>query len=147
MTSVQFKAFPTQTARTLNSRNASTSTSAQLPAESAADKKAEEQQNSSKVTLSDLSKHLSQAMQMLKSPKNVSDASKSAARYQAALLKQQMDNLKKIAAMMGPIAAKSILRQIKQIAQQIGRIAAELGEPSPIAAGDANIGVASANAS
>jgi hypothetical protein len=144
MTTVQFNTFQKQTTVALNGKNAPAADT-RRQAESAADKKAEEQQNSTKVTLSDFGKQL-RALQTLKSPSSVTDARKSAARAQAAQLKQQLENLKKIAASLGSIAAKSILRQIKQIARQIRQIAAELGESAP-GTGTSDMGLANASVS
>ncbi|GHU04349.1 hypothetical protein FACS1894158_04460 [Betaproteobacteria bacterium] len=142
-----------QTAETLKSRNAPAAAGGQLPTETplalkAEDKKAEEQQSSFKVSLSDFGKRQLQALQMLKSDNSVSDARKTSARMRAAQLKQQLEGMKKIAAMFGPAAAKSVLRQIKQIARELRQIAEELGEPAPAIStgGDSQADVAGATA-
>ena len=143
-----------QAAETLKSRNAPAAADGQLPTENALaptaeDKNAEEQQSSFKVSLSDFGKRQLQALQMMqKSASNISDARKNSARMRAAQLKQQLEGMKKIAAMLGPAAAKSVLRQIKQIARELRQIAAELGEPTPAIAtgGGSQADVASASA-
>jgi hypothetical protein len=143
----------TQAAETLKSRNAPTTAGVLSPTESAAalkaeDKKAEEQPYSTKVSLSDFGKRQLQAIQMLKASSSVSDARKASARMRAAQLKQQLEGMKKMAAMIGPATAKGILRQIKQIARELRQIAAELGEPTPAIAtgGGSQINVASDSA-
>jgi hypothetical protein len=147
MLTVQFNAFQKQAAGTLNSKNASTVTGLQSFTASTADKKAEEQQSSTRVNLSDFSKRRLQALQSLKSPSSISDMRKAAARAKAGQLKQRIDALKELAGKLGPLAAKGILRQLKQIAQQIRQIASELAEPTPdFSMGDINIDVASATA-
>ncbi|MDR3054556.1 MAG: hypothetical protein LBU53_04035 [Zoogloeaceae bacterium] len=96
----------------------------------AEEKKAEEKKESTQVNLSDFGKRQAQALNMLNSLNAAKETRKAAARAQAAELKKRIDSLKEIAAMLGPLAAKTILRQIKQIAQQLRSIAAELSEPS-----------------
>ncbi|MDR1350230.1 MAG: hypothetical protein LBJ59_05530 [Zoogloeaceae bacterium] len=95
-----------------------------------ADKKTEEQQDSTKVTLSELGRLQVKTLQMQPSVNSVSEARKSAARAHAAQLKQQIEALKKIAVMLGPMASKTLLRQIKHLAQQVRQIAAELAQSS-----------------
>jgi hypothetical protein len=124
----QIKTLLTQAAATLKNQNASSG--ARLPTAGVTDKKTEEQQASTRVTLSVSGKRQLQALQMLKPPDSVNDAKKSAARAKAAQLKQQIDTLKEVAAKLGPMAAQHILRQIKQIAQQIRQVAAELAPSS-----------------
>ncbi|MDR3158015.1 MAG: hypothetical protein LBU11_03175 [Zoogloeaceae bacterium] len=94
------------------------------------DKKAGEQRDSTKVTLSKPGKLQVRMSQMWQGMNSVSEARKSAARAHAAQLKQQIEALKKIAVMLGPMASKTLLRQIKHLAQQVRQIAAELAQSS-----------------
>ncbi|MDR1889697.1 MAG: hypothetical protein LBQ81_10025 [Zoogloeaceae bacterium] len=133
MITVQIRALLTQATGTLQDRNALTGV--RLLAENATDKKAEdkkaeEPQRSANVSLSDFGKRQLQAFNMLKSLNTVQETRKAAARAQAAELKRRIDSLKAMAMMLGPLAAKGILRQIKQIAQQLRAVAAELAQPS-----------------
>ena len=106
------------------------------------EKKVEKKQSSTNVNLSDFGKRQIQSLNMLNSLNTVKEARKNAARAQAAELKKQIDALKEIAAMLGPMAAKTILRQIKQLAQQLRSIAAVLAEPSSQESGGAGVQVA-----
>jgi hypothetical protein len=126
----QFRAASTQatTTNTLEMKNSTLDVLQALQA--AADKKAEKRQNAAtaKVTLSNLGKLRAKMRQGATSV--VSKARKSAARAHAAQLKQQIEVLKKIAVMLGPLASKTLLRQIRQIARQVRQIAAELAQSS-----------------
>ncbi|MDR0735701.1 MAG: hypothetical protein LBF51_02520 [Zoogloeaceae bacterium] len=94
------------------------------------DKRAKEQQDSAKVTLSEFGKLQARMLQVRQSMNSIGEARKSAARAHAAQLRQQIEGLKKIAVMLGPVAAKTLLRQIKHLAQQVRQIAAELAQSS-----------------
>jgi len=104
------------------------------------------EESSVKVMLSDYTRqrmdslrNLSRSMQPVNN--RALEARKNAARTRAAQLKQQIETLKKIAMSLGPMAAKSLLRQIKQIAREIRQIAGELAQ-SPMQTSNGNPGEA-----
>jgi hypothetical protein len=134
MVSVQIKTVLPQTASIVKNARLDVRQALQAitdkQADKQADKEARERQESTKVTLSASGRSQGKLLQMQQSINSVSAARKSAARAHAAQIQQQIEALKKIAVMLGPLASKTILRQIKHLAQQLRQIAAELAQSS-----------------
>jgi hypothetical protein len=130
MLTIQSRTVATQAAGAAKNASLDVRQALQADEKRRADEKAKTRQDSAKVTLSISAKLRANMLQMSQGMNSIAEARKSAARAHAAQLKQQIDVLKKIAIALGPLAAKTLLRQIKHLAQQMRQVAAELARSS-----------------